>query len=740
MPRKNSVSLGNNFLRYGNNKMTPNWDEVMMNDRDFYTGYSYAAIKIRANTVARLALEHVRTESNDAQKDDFIHPYLDVISKSPSFSDYQFWHNVSVYLDLEGVFYLMAVRNSDETKFGEIQYFRMLNPYNVRRVLSSDGLKIEGYIETRNGMIRTIPTSMIIEIKELNPFDEFAPYAMTDAAKESQFVMKTSSDYTRHTLRNNINAPGIISTGVVLDTETFKNFQNRIKEHTKGEPLFGNGSGALTYDNMQTALKDAALEKVTEVSRDELFTTAGVSKTIMGIEQSGTTRETSKTQKDLHIESQSLPRIQLIIDALNQDYKNKYPDEFKTTGADLVIDNPNATDHDADLKAATVKKTQFDIYDSLIAKGYTDSIASQFVNGEIGLEDLGKPTEKPRVDPTLAQDMPMDPKKMPKPKQKPKKNEIEDVVIEQPEPIKNEDTGFAGLVQQQQGFLKNAIVNVEEQMALRAINKVTIKTAKNTLEEDFADEADIITVKEKKEFVNELVLILTAFYGVVMNLEGGKTMRDRAGKFALPGDFSFGNDIRKYIKDIAEKSSISHVDTVASDLFEIVRQDAIAGLGQAEMISNIRNKYSKHIVESRAKAIARSEANRAFTRAQFEADKQFIDQNELHDRAYKKWRTRSAAPCSFCQALAAEPPIPFTQNFRALGQEVEADGKTLKVGFESLQAGNAHTNCSCEYELIIVAASNQLNKLADELKTGIADVKQTKQDLEGYMDILNNLL
>ena len=38
---------------------------------------------------------------------------------------------------------------------------------------------------------------MIIEMAELNPFDEDKPFAMTDAAKDSQFTIKTADDYTR---------------------------------------------------------------------------------------------------------------------------------------------------------------------------------------------------------------------------------------------------------------------------------------------------------------------------------------------------------------------------------------------------------------------------------------------------------------------------------------------------------------------------------------------------------------
>ena len=70
-PVKNSMSFANQFLRRGNKAMTPDWTQVQMDDRDVYTGYGYAAINRRANAVARMALEDVRTKSivkTDAKK------------------------------------------------------------------------------------------------------------------------------------------------------------------------------------------------------------------------------------------------------------------------------------------------------------------------------------------------------------------------------------------------------------------------------------------------------------------------------------------------------------------------------------------------------------------------------------------------------------------------------------------------------------------------------------------------
>lgn len=668
-PNKNSMSLPNQFLRYGNKRMDYDGTQVVLRDEDLYTGYGYAAIKLRANKVAHLAMENIRT---DAEQEEFIHPYLDLIYNSKVYSEYQFWRDISTYLDLEGVYYLMALRNSADGRMGNVTEFKLLNPYNIRRVLDADQLEVAGYVETRKGMVREIPKEMIIPISELNPFNEDKPFSMADAASEAQFTIKTAGDYTRHTLKNNINTPGILTTDVILPEEDFLQFTNRVKNNTKGEPLFGNGAGAITFESMNIDLSKSALKDVNEMNRQALFSIAGVSKTSMGIEESGTTRDTSRVQKEINTEDHILPRIQLIIDALNLDYVNSYGGENTVF---IVVDNPMAVDHEADLAEVKNKQAEYDLYISLINRGYEADLAAQFVAGEIDLDDLGEPTNEPMVDPNV--------------RAKLETEEVEDEALEK------ETNAFeqTGLLKQQEGALKNAIVNIEEQLVVAAMNKV----AKNA----FEDQSDIITKKEKDEAINKLILVLTGFYGLMINFKGQDIMRDRKGTFALPGSFKLDRESKNYISETARKVSQSHVGTVLDDVLVTAREGALQGLSVPQIQSLIREKYTGSIVQNRAKVIARTETNRAFTRAQFEADRQFIQQNGLQTRAFKQWRTRSDNPCAFCLSLEAEGPKLFDTDFRSLGESIHADGQTLEVNFEALEAGNAHPNCSCDYELII---------------------------------------
>lgn len=700
------MSFASDFLRFGNKRMGPDWTRVVMDDKDFYTGYSYAAIRNRSNSVARTSIDHLKTE---AKSKAFVHPYLDVIANSTNFSNYAFWVVISTYLDLVGAYYLMVIRNKKGNRFGAVKEVKLLNPYNIKRIISRETQEVTGYVEARNGFIREISKEMIIEMRELNPFDANEPFAMTDAAKESQFTLRTAGDYTRHALKHNINSPGVLTTDVILEDKEFENFVSRIKNHTKGEPLFGNGSGAITWKSMGKSLKDSALKTVNEMNRDILFSVAGVSKTIMGIEQSGTTRDTARIQKDLLIENQTIPRIQLIIDALNLDYRTSYSDDFENNEANIILKNPLGADFRAEIKGNEAKQGEFDLYTDLINKGYKADLAAKYVDGEITIDQLGEPTEEPKVEETK------------------KEEETEESlhcadINKRKNQLSDESKG---VVREQEGALQNAVVNIDQRIVSSSIKKIS-KSFKNI---EFEDQEDIIGVRDKRVAERELEAILIGFYGIITVLSGGQSMEKRAGEFALPGVFKLDKITKDNIKKMAKKVSESHVKTVIDDILIATREEALKGGGLDEITRSIKNKYTNVISTTRAKTIARTETNRAFTQAQFEADRQFIDQNDLEKRAFKQWRTRSDDPCPFCLELESRGPIPFSESFVALGGEVKAKDKKLPVNFAALDSGNAHPNCSCIYELIIKSADNQIKKETVKLKKIENDTTKAKKEL-----------
>lgn len=730
---KNSIggNLGRDFLKYGSKRpLVQDWSKVVMTDKDLYTGYSFAAINNRANKLAQVATDNLKTDAEKriikasrAKEEVVTHPYIELIDSSKTFSNYRFWYDISTFLDLEGVYYLMAVRAVDGERVGRVQEFKLLNSYNVRRIRNQETGEIGGYVESRDGLVREIPPQMIIDIRTLNPFSSDEPYAMTDALKEFQFTLKQAGDYTRHSLKNNMAAPGILSTDMLLEDEQFKNFVSRVTNQEKGLPLFGNGAGAITWDAMQIDLDKSSLDKINEINRSTLFAVSGVGKTMMSIEESGTTRETAKVQKDLFVEAHIMPQLQLIIDALNQDYKKYYESEYQQNGYTIFIDNPLGTDRDAEMKDVEIRTKSLDLYTALINKGFKTDLAAKYTDGEITLEELGQPTEKPKETPIEKAIEPKDDKE--EAPQAENKN-IADRV-------KNEfDEETTGLIAIQQASLQNRITDIEARLVSNVITKLT--KAKNAFEEA----TDILSEKDQQLYKAELKEELNAFYLVLMPVFASLILAKRAKEFNMLAGFKLSPAIRRESKELATKISQSHIATIMEDLrstikstydnvvqaqlsaieatgravtdadLVLARKKALAGNGQAQIVSDIKKEYTK-MSSGRAKTIARTESSRAFNQSQYQADLQFAKQNGLEDKVYKKWITRNDNPCAFCLNMASQPPIPLDKNFVDLGDmlevETENNGTTkiskMSIDFEAVNAGLLHPNCGCTYRLIV---------------------------------------
>ena len=252
-------------------------------------------------------------------------------------------------------------------------------------------------------------------------------------------------------------------------------------------------------------------------------------------------------------------------------------------------------------------------------------------------------------------------------------------------------------------------------------------------------------------------------------------MKKRQSEFETIVPFNMTQEIKEYIKMNARNASESHINTIVNDLIisankalqrvsegqveRLIREKnpkltpeelkaavskeirentviykraqelALQGRGREEIARQLRNEFDT-LSKNRSKTIARTETNRAFTQAQYQADLQFLRNSGLLSRAYKKWETRSDNPCNYCQALANEGPKLFSENFRNIGDTITAEFedskgiktvKSMKVNYEVLEAGNAHVNCSCIYTLVMqdesgdfIYNSNDVNKYIKE--------------------------
>ena len=797
----------NAFLKYGHRRMPTTWSIPEITDQDFYTGYGFAVINKRANRAVTLGKKFLYTDAKEdiiakANKDGtrITHPYLNLIHESVDFSERDFWYDISTYLDLEGIYYLMAVRTVTTTGVvGNTQKFVLLNPYNIRQVVDSKG-KLGGYIENDpEAGQRVIPKEMIIPIRLLNPFDQSKAYSLADAARDSQFTIKQANDFAREAINGNLNAPGILSSAIELTDEQFDNFVAHVKHHGRGEPLFGNGAGTVTWADMQTDLDKAALDKINSINRDALLAVSGTSKSGMGVEEPGAGREVSRTQKDDFTENAVMPQVENIIDALNLDYRRYYNTQYKSNGYSIALDNPLETDREAEKADVDIRDSQFTLMQSLLSAGYSYDIAAKYSKGLIDITDLGEAPEQPKPEETspTEDDTPIDDTKTPedKPTVDPKNSydnknfdvyegypipvlqylenlsdqinplsekssfiysteDVKTVRINHIDEMSNsliavvDDSSFIKLGEFHQNAdrisiiaklnkrYKNQPVAIKKKIDLNHechhdladVIKNAAFDKQNQIDSNTADLLSSASAAEDKlyhwyvdeitngnfnphpteleEFINSLTLPFAVYFTIMFPIYASYRVQHTAKELNIIDELpiiAMTVELKTLINDFARKESVSHINTVRTDIenaLAIIR----AKTSDPQEIKSMFQQAFADIQKHRATVIANNAATRIFNISQYEADLQFLTRAGLVNKAYKVLFSLTGDPCEICQSIISQTnasPIPFTSAFADMGDTIEADGKKMTFNYEQIIAGNVHPNCSCSYRLII---------------------------------------
>lgn len=618
VPKTTNSVDGNAFLKYGSRResLPPDWAGISMSDEDIYKGYPYAAIQKRANKLASLARDNLTTYVNaqtleiyQQKEQDPLHPYLKLIEDSTDFPLKQFWKTICIYLDLAGAYYLGVVRNRIPSRnpekfpdiYGDVQRFVLLNPYEIKRVFDNN-MNLAGYIETkRDGRQREWPPYMIIPMRELNPFrPEDKVWSMTDAAKESVYTLQQSGNYTRETLNGNLNAPGIITTDVILDDEQFANFRARVNEHRKGEPLFGNGTGAINWQSMQTDLDKSALLDINDINRTTLFAVSGTSKTTLGIEQSGTTRETARVQVEQFISDTVQPRLEDIVDYLNLDYKKYYPREYKATEYWIQIQSAASRDYATETQATEMRQAQANLAFDLSQKGYTLESSYDYAEGKIELNELVlkdglEEPENPEPEDNPPSETPSN-SSVEAPRSDSESKDDTDTVSDENEQVSNELSNLEGL-EPHSDLKANSLEEVHDHKTcdcgkvevlinelgeaeaktleesykkflndIEEVQKETYKACVSKLTINAFDENDIIGKVKKKNLTNKLKGIIQNYWWILTPLLANSLIEERNEEFGENAKFVFTNELQTKVENNASRVSEGHMETILKDV------------------------------------------------------------------------------------------------------------------------------------------------------------------------------
>lgn len=391
-------SIANDFLRRGAVKAKNLIDlDQKFEPETTIKGYLYAALERRKEVFAEYAEDNIVSEDKNSKT--LMHPYLRLIENSKVEDEYEFWRDLVNDYDMYGEAFIFILRrvvyDKSQSKPGE-----KLTPTHIgtptaiiqldankMTILRNSSNEIIGYREQVDSThVRNYLPEQIIRIYNKHPLYPDQPLSVFDACKDYQYTINKGSEYSQAALVNSTNTPGIVSTESVLTQEEYDNLIARINGHESGKFIITDGASKLQYTSVANHLEDTALPSLNDVNRQTIFAVTGTSKTVLGIEESGTTRETARVQERQFVNRTIRPLVKRFLSALNFDYRTNYPDEYKISGVKLVL--ANASDASEDKEKLEAQRMFFDDAMEIVYSGFEKESAQKFLNGEIDFTEL----------------------------------------------------------------------------------------------------------------------------------------------------------------------------------------------------------------------------------------------------------------------------------------------------------------------------------------------------------------
>ncbi len=293
---------------------------------------------------------------------------------------------------------------------------------------------------------------------------------------------------------------------------------------------------------------------------------------------------------------------------------------------------------------------------------------------------------------------------------------------------------------------KQSVQRVDSQLLMQYVQAVQNGS--------YAEAEAILENAQESQQVNTLMFALLTIGTILLPIYAYQRILNLLQRFGLHTVFARTDSSKEVIKEQAEKGAKSHVQTIARDLkhslddaidteltnpvieaavkdkferlapldkkeylrevneneaiYKYARDQILSGETRQSVIKNLQENFSA-VSKRRANVIAGNESNRVFNVSQFEADEQFLAQNKLTDKAYKRLVSNTGTPEALCKSIIEathKNPIPFKQDFVAFGKtytfkDERGKSKKFKASYEHLKSGTIHVGCKCRYELLI---------------------------------------
>lgn len=626
-PNKNNIenvnknSIATDFLRRGNFKTRQDVAlDQKYNPEMTVNGWMFAALNARSDAFGEFCEENIITESKKGEN--LYHPYLQLIEESKEIPEYEFWKRAISDYDNYGQMFFFILRRVVYDKNGEIEHIGLPTRIDILNaskmtILKKDG-RIVGYKEQIDSTHkREYSADQIIRIINPHPRDPEIPYSIYDAAKDYQYTINKGTEFAQNALINNMNTPGILSTTEVLNDEEYDNLISRINSHEPGKAIVTDGTGNLTYTSISQSLDQAALPTLTELSRQTIFAVTGTSKTVLGIEESGVTRDTSKVQDRKFIKRAIAPVAKRVISAFNFDYRVKYPELYKQNQIKMVI-KPLYDAQETQEQFDTQKKL-FDDITEIVYSGYTKESAEDFMYGDISFTDL-------ELDAEDAQDIEDEQEDINNPENQPTEEEPTEEIQEENDGsektlqkihVENQESEMHNHTSSDNYYMKALKLHINEQGELdeygksienkinqaknnllkeiRTIQLQAIRESSSKLSVNAFDYEDIRTEEQEDTIYNKIKNALRKYWFLILPLVGKERIIEDKNSIKISKEDNpslteeeiqeKNEEIKKtevnllgtkkvkdYIEQVSEKAAKSHTNTIYKTILDSVNK------------------------------------------------------------------------------------------------------------------------------------------------------------------------
>ena len=739
--KKNYLGLGQSIASW-QWQLPGKWSKRQQLEQ--YNRYVFTIVSAFALDFAKTSYKMMST-IGDKTKELNSHELIDLLeSPNPQQSGFQFRELHATYMKLAGESFWYRVNGGISKKPKELY---LLRPDLVDIEINKDKTgSIKKYIlRLDDGSREEFEPEEIIHHKYPNPMNPWRGMGVIEASMSYLQTEEYASEWTKNSIYNSGRPSGILNLQGKMNDDQFQQLKEKFKQEytgttNAGKTLLLKGFDGIDWAKLGMDLEGIDLQKVKDITREDIMFMFRTSNTIMGITDD-VNRANSREMRGVWFENVIKPELDRFIDQLNHSLvKPLYRDNLSLEYKDP---NPETIQDRVEEWTAGINKwlTTNDIIrerNQIMGTDIPEKEGGDLIWQPLSLTPMEvKKDAEPIIEPEDDEQEEQEEQEDNEQEERSIKSECDcghthnvEKSVENPKVEKKLDR-----YEQAEIMRKNLYKEQErwEQPFKTQVNKVFEKQRSEILNRMKTFKGKELTIKNFEEwFFDELdskllwqELILPLATQIV--IEQSKHIFDFADDINVIDELELTPNLQNEITSRITRWAFDVDQDTLEAINETITEATIEGESVRQMRDRINNIYDS-ATDVRSTRIARTETIHLSNLASLEA------MQYLPSVVGKEWIANPDA-CEFCQPLHKQV-VQLNTNFVNLGEVVSGlDGGSYVADYEDVEHPPLHPNCRCtiipvnrdqmkDYKL------EQLEKMLYEYKEMDKRTKEAKELLQ----------